>query len=117
MPIADVQELCVGGTLADLMRSGGLATPNGGIHARRINTILIHVATGLHHLHACGLTSGDLNPTHILLQVLPLCAALLIIVVSVPVSAWLKTDGWFYLCRELVQNLKQGLCIFPSASP
>ena len=72
------QELCVGGTLAELMRSGALATANGGIHARRIAAILMHVATGLQHLHACGLTHGDLDPSHVLLQVPPLLSPLCI---------------------------------------
>jgi hypothetical protein len=47
------------------MTSGGLATPQGGIHIHRLLTILQHVASGLVHLHRLSLTYGDLDPTQV----------------------------------------------------
>lgn len=61
----DMQELCLGGTLTELMISGGLATTQGGIHVHRLLTILQHVASGLVHLHRLSLTYGDLDPSQV----------------------------------------------------
>lgn len=63
-----IQELCLGGTLAGLMQAGGLATPLGGVYIHRILSLLLDVARGIMHLHACGHTSGDLDPSHVWLQ-------------------------------------------------
>ena len=65
-----LQELCLGGTLAGLMQAGGLATPLGGVAVHRVISLLLDVARGLMHLHACGHTSGDLDPSHVWLQLL-----------------------------------------------
>jgi serine/threonine protein kinase len=60
-----MQELCLGGTLAELMSSGALATEHGGVHIHRMITILQHVASGLAHLHRLSLTFGDLDPSQV----------------------------------------------------
>lgn len=65
-----LQELCLGGTLAGLMQAGGLATPLGGVYVHRIVSLLLDVARGLMHLHACGHTGGDLDPSAVWLQLL-----------------------------------------------
>lgn len=63
-----MQELCLGGTLAGFMQSGGLTTPLGGVHIQRILSLLLDVAHGIMHLHACGHTGGDIDPSHVWLQ-------------------------------------------------
>ena len=50
------------------MQSGGLKTPQGGVHMQRILSLLLDVAHGIMHLHACGHTSGDIDPSHVWLQ-------------------------------------------------
>lgn len=63
-----LQELCLGGTLAGLMEGGWLSTPTGGLHVARVMTILRHIASGMVHLHRLRLVNGDLDPSHVLLQ-------------------------------------------------
>lgn len=60
-----VQELCLGGSLAELMSAGGLLTPEGGIQIHPLLTVLRHVASGLVHLHRLDLTCGDLDPSQV----------------------------------------------------
>lgn len=63
-----LQELCLGGTLAGLMEGGWLSTATGGLHVTRVMTILRHIASGMVHLHRLRLVNGDLDPSHVLLQ-------------------------------------------------
>lgn len=63
-----MQELCLGGTLAGLMEGGWLSTATGGLHVPRVMAILRHVASGMVHLHRLRLVNGDLDPSHVLLQ-------------------------------------------------
>lgn len=63
-----MQELCLGGTLAQLMEGGWLSTPTGGLHVVRVMTVLRHIASGMVHLHRLRLVNGDLDPSHVLLQ-------------------------------------------------
>lgn len=68
MAMLVLQELCLGGTLAGFMQSGGLTTALGGVHIQRILSLLLDMAHGIMHLHACGHTGGDVDPSHVWLQ-------------------------------------------------